>query len=84
MYSAFEGAEVDRTGIVDLPDTSVESFLGGHEVCMVGYGGALPADYVLCRNSWGSGWALGGYFLMSWEYALSNLTSDLRTIVRAT
>jgi hypothetical protein len=32
--------------------------LGGHYVSIVGYG----KDYWICRNSWGTGWGLLGYF----------------------
>ncbi len=81
VYDAFESPEVAQSGIVDLPGPS-EYPLGGHEVLLVGYLASSPG-YALARNSWGSGWGLGGYFLWAWEYILSSYTSDLRTIVRA-
>ncbi len=81
VYDAFESPEVAQSGVVDLPGPS-EYPLGGHEVLLVGYLAAHP-DYALARNSWGSDWGLGGYFLWAWEYILSSYTSDLRTIVRA-
>ncbi len=82
VYDAFESSEVAQTGVVDLPGAS-EYPLGGHEVLLVGYLADSPG-YALARNSWGSGWGLGGYFLWAWEYILSSYTSDLRTIVRST
>ncbi len=82
VYDAFESSEVAQTGVVDLPGAS-EYPLGGHEVLLVGYLASHP-DYALARNSWGSDWGLGGYFLWAWEYILSAYTSDLRTIVRST
>ncbi len=33
---------------------------GGHCVCVVGYNDTLKAW--LCKNSWGTGWGIGGYF----------------------
>ena len=33
---------------------------GGHCVCCIGYDDNLQAW--LCKNSWGSGWGMGGYF----------------------
>lgn len=82
VFESFESAAVATSGIVPLPDGG-EQRIGGHEVCAVGYLAEHP-DHVLCRNSWGPGWGLRGYFLFPWSYLLSNLTSDLRTIVRAT
>jgi C1A family cysteine protease len=56
--------------------------LGGHEVLVVGYLAAYP-NHALVRNSWGTGWGIGGYFLMPWTFLLdSGFTGDLRTIVR--
>ncbi len=82
VYDGFESSQVAETGIVDLPGAS-EYPLGGHEVLLVGYLASHP-DYALARNSWGSDWGQGGYFLWAWEYILSAYTSDLRTIVRST
>ncbi len=82
VYDAFESAHVAEFGVVNMPGPS-EYPLGGHEVLLVGYLADWP-NHALARNSWGSDWALGGYFLWSWEYILSSYTSDLRTIVRAT
>ena len=82
VYASFESQEVASTGIVPLP-TRNEKVLGGHEVLLVGYLKDQP-NYGLVRNSWGSGWALGGYFLMPWAYLLdAHLSSDFRTIRRA-
>lgn len=81
VYESFESANVASSGIVALP-TRNEKALGGHEVLLVGYL-KDQTNYGLVRNSWGSGWGLGGYFLMPWAYLLdAHLASDFRTIGR--
>lgn len=37
-------------------------YLGGHSVVAVGWGVENGTPYWLCRNSWNSGWAEGGFF----------------------
>lgn len=81
VYASFESPEVAKTGVVPIP-TRGEKVLGGHEVLLVGYLKDEP-NYGLVRNSWGTGWGLGGYFLMPWAYVLdAHLASDFRTIGR--
>jgi C1A family cysteine protease len=81
VYESFESPEVAKTGIVPLPNRS-EKVLGGHEVLLVGYL-KDQSNYGLVRNSWGTGWGMGGYFLMPWAYLLdANLATDFRTIRR--
>jgi C1A family cysteine protease len=83
VYESFESAHTARTGIVPMPKAG-EEVLGGHETLIVGYLKAHPT-YALVRNSWGTGWGLGGYYLMPWSYLTNTeLSSDLRTIVRPT
>jgi C1A family cysteine protease len=82
VYESFESPEVAKSGMVPLPNRG-EKVMGGHEVLLVGYLKDEP-NYGLVRNSWGSDWALGGYFLMPWAYILdAHLASDFRTIRRA-
>lgn len=79
VYESFESGTVAEQGIVPMP-AAHEAVLGGHEVLMVGYLAAEP-DYALCRNSWGNGWGMDGYFLMPWNYLLNpQLASDFRCI----
>lgn len=74
VYDSFESSQVAESGIMPMPTRS-EKVLGGHEVCAVGY----TSDGVKCRNSWGTEWGQGGYFIMPWEYILNpNLASDFR------
>lgn len=65
VYESFESAEVARTGIVPMPDTSKEQLLGGHAVCVVGY---REDGYFIVRNSWGEGWGDKGYFYLPEEF----------------
>jgi C1A family cysteine protease len=79
--ASFESAEMAKTGIMAEPDPD-DLTNDGHEVLAVGYL-ADHVGYCLVRNSWGSDWGLGGYFLMPWTWLLdSKLTGDLRTIYR--
>lgn len=82
VFSSFESQEVATTGIMPVPQQG-EQMIGGHEVLMVGYLKAHK-QHVLCRNSWGTGWGMKGYFLMPWAIVLdANMSSDFRTIYRA-
>ena len=78
VYESFESLDVERTGIVPLPDPS-ERMLGGHEVLCVGYLESHPW-HALVRNSWGPEWGMGGYCLMPWRMILDG--DDWRTIYR--
>jgi C1A family cysteine protease len=78
VYDSFESQEVARTGVVPMPAQG-ETALGGHCVTAVGYDDATSR--FLIRNSWGSGWAKGGYCTMPYAYLLSQgLASDFWTI----
>jgi C1A family cysteine protease len=81
VYESFMSDAVRQSGVVPIPGRD-EKVLGGHEVLMVGYLADEP-NYVLVRNSWGTGWGIDGYCLFPWAYILSALASDFRTIRRA-
>jgi len=56
-----------------------EKLLGGHAVLVVGYDDT--AKRFVVRNSWGAGWAMGGYFTIPYDYYTdSNLADDLWTV----
>jgi C1A family cysteine protease len=80
VYENFEDESWWPSGLMPVP-SSTESVLGGHEVLLCGYLASQP-NYGLCRNSWGTGFALAGYFLFPWSVLLGAMVSDLRTIVR--
>jgi len=80
VYESFELPVVERTGVVPMPKPD-EYLLGGHAVLCVGYDDSTQR--VLVRNSWGSGWGMGGYFTMPYSYINSpNLAADLWSISR--
>ena len=59
VYKSFEGDAVAKSGMVPMPGAS-ETEVGGHAVMAVGYNDSVQR--FLVRNSWGSGWGVGGYF----------------------
>jgi C1A family cysteine protease len=81
VYASFESDEVGSTGVVPMPNTATEDFLGGHAVLAVGYDDTDQRFVV--RNSWGDGWGMGGYFTMPYAYLVDRqLASDFWTIVQ--
>ncbi len=82
VYEAFESDIVAQTGILNMP-TPQEQCQGGHAVMCVGYDDAQQR--VIVRNSWGTGWGMGGtgYFSMPYQYITNPiLASDLWVINR--
>jgi C1A family cysteine protease len=80
VYETFESPAVAKTGIVPMPGPTERS-LGGHAVVAVGYNDAERR--FLVRNSWGTGWGIGGYFKMPYDYLSNrNLSDDFWTIRR--
>jgi C1A family cysteine protease len=82
VFQEFVSKEVADTGLVPAPDPSQIIPNEGHEVLAVGYLEAQP-QHCLCRNSWGTGWGMDGYFLMPWSVLLDpSFSGDFRTIYR--
>jgi C1A family cysteine protease len=78
VYESFESNVVARTGHAPMPGSS-ERVLGGHAVCAVGYDN--DKRWFICRNSWGTGWGMRGYFTLPYDYlANSDLSADFWTI----
>lgn len=82
VFQSMESEEVAKSGILAMPNYC-EKPLGGHAVLIVGYKDAPPSflqrlckifrmnnksGYFIVRNSWGSDWGQGGYFLMTYAY----------------
>lgn len=78
VYEGFEDEAVAHTGVASMPEAG-ETVLGGHAVMAAGYDDAHGR--FLVRNSWGSGWGMGGYFTIPYAYLTDeNLASDFWTI----
>jgi C1A family cysteine protease len=80
VYSSFESRVVRRSGVVPMPKPS-EALLGGHAVLAVGYDDARKCFVV--RNSWGPRWGKSGYFLLPYEFIVSDkqYTWDFWTVM---
>lgn len=75
VYSSFLSSSVTKTGIVPLPNTKTEELLGGHCVLMIGYDDSK--QWVVCVNSWGTGWGNKGLFYLPYAYITNPaLSSD--------
>jgi len=80
VYESFESDQVAQTGEVPMPGAG-EQVLGGHAVLAVGYDDATQR--FLVRNSWGDGWAQGGYFTMPYTYLVDRtLAQDFWAILQ--
>lgn len=78
VYDAFESAQVEKTGKLNMPRPK-EKVLGGHAVLAVGYDD--KSKRFIVRNSWGDAWGQKGYFTMPYDYLLDeNLADDFWTI----
>src|SRR5205085_7612477 len=75
VYSSFMSHAVATTGHAPLPNPHAEEMEGGHAVAAVGYDDAHHR--FICRNSWGTGWGMKGYFTLPYAYLLdANLSDD--------
>jgi C1A family cysteine protease len=80
VYASFESQTVAQTGVVPMPGL-VDFPVGGHAVVCVGYDDSTQR--FLCRNSWGTGWGMQGYFTIPYAYLTNpGLASDFWTISR--
>jgi C1A family cysteine protease len=78
VYESFEAPAVLRSGHAPMPRPK-EKVLGGHAVLGVGYDDSK--QWFICRNSWGTGWGMSGYFTLPYAYLTDRgLASDFWTI----
>lgn len=73
VYSSFFNHSVTTTGVVPMPDTSKQTYKGGHAVSIVGFD--RDKQIFICRNSWGTSWGDKGYFYMPYAYVLDRSLS---------
>lgn len=77
VYESFENKWLKKD-TMPMP-SKTEKILGGHAVVAVGYSDAKKA--FLIRNSWGTSWALSGYFWMPYDFITNtNVADDFWTV----
>jgi C1A family cysteine protease len=74
IYSSFESLQVMSTGIIPIPNTKIEKYLGGHAVMLTGYNTSKGVFYG--RNSWGIHWGQSGYFEIPESFILNSKLAD--------
>ncbi|MDR6883011.1 C1 family peptidase [Bacillus sp. 3255] len=80
IYNSFESSAVKNTGMVPVPDTSKETFLGGHAVLACGYQTFDTGEqYILVRNSWGTNWGQFGYCWIPKSFFTRGFCTDMWT-----
>jgi C1A family cysteine protease len=81
LHHTYRSALVKRTGVLSLPDTGRDPFLGGHAVLIVGY--YEDSRHFIVRNSAGPKWGDNGYGYVPYRYLLDpDLAWDLWTVRR--
>lgn len=80
VFESLESPQTGKTGIIAVPDTTKEAFLGGHEILIVGYYDKMTANghtgYLIIRNSWGTGWGDKGYGYLPYDFCNKGLAFD--------
>ncbi len=79
VYESFESDAVAKSGMVAMPGET-EAVVGGHAVMAVGYNDSVQR--FLVRNSWGSGWGVGGYFTIPYAYLTDSDLADDFWVIR--
>ena len=69
VYENFRN--IPANGMMPMPSGQL---LGYHAILICGY--SDEGKYLICRNSWGSGFGLKGYFLMPFDYVNEGHASD--------
>jgi len=78
VYDNMYANSVATNGVVTLPGPN-DKLEGGHAVMAVGYDD--KTEHFIIRNSWGTNWALKGYFTLPYSYLTqSSLADDFWTI----
>ena len=79
VYSSLETPDVDKYGVIPMPNTSTETLLGGHSILLVGYDDKTKVFKF--QNSWSSSWGDKGYGYIPYDYVINNnLAFDLCTV----
>jgi C1A family cysteine protease len=65
VFEGFNTLNYTKDHILEIPRPG-EQPIGGHAMMMAGYD--LDRQLVLCRNSFGPDWCMGGYCWIPFEY----------------
>lgn len=90
VYESFESVNVEKTGMVPIPNTNTEALLGGHAGVCIGYNDNKitlegKKGMFICANSWGINWGDKGYYYMPYDYLTNpDLAGDFWTITKVT
>jgi C1A family cysteine protease len=83
LFESFESREVQRSGIVPMPNLEYEKPVGGHCMVLAGYG-QIDGHFTV-RNSWGPEWGDKGDCYLPAEYVGSALYgADYWRVTRTT
>lgn len=63
VNSGLQSFQFYQSGVYD--DPACTSMVQDHAMLVVGYGTLQGKDYWLVKNSWGTGWGMKGYIMMS-------------------
>jgi C1A family cysteine protease len=74
---------LDASGFMDHTLISDQEIPGFHAVVATGYGNMNGMDYVLLRNSWGSGWGASGYGWFREDYLHSRILSSTSLVLQS-
>ena len=75
VYESFEDDYTARCGIMLLPNTQFEQYMGGH--CTLVYDFDDKNEWFICRNSWGTNWGSDGDFFMPYKLVTMGLAHDM-------
>lgn len=74
VYQSFMSADVARTGMIPMPNTTKDTVVGGHAISIVGYDDTQKVFII--ANSWGSSWGDKGFCYFPYAYVTDTTLSD--------
>ena len=91
VYNSY--GQASSTGKIPFPAPG-DRAIGGHAIVAVGYDDNIKikntnpravetTDALLFRNSWGTGWGMGGYGYLPYEYVLKTQAVDWWSLIKS-
>lgn len=78
VYTQFDGVGAD--GNIEMPGPDNFTLRGGHCCLVVGYDDTHRTGDFLLKNSWGTGWGMGGFAWMPYDYVKFDSGADAWTL----